>query len=896
MQTELGAVVWPTAIAITVSIALTIALALRLRKNANRIDRAESVQYLFIATVKASTPQVTYLDFPAPEPPASDHDVVRYEPTILRTFGRTATKLRFSDKVQVQPIPDSPAPVPARQGRARGALQFTPIADAPKAHDDLLSHPTVSRRESTAGPTATVRRGPTPGPATTVRRDPTPGAPAVRRDPTPGPPAVRRDPTPGPPATRRDPTPGPPAVRRDPTPGPSNVTRDTTSGVAAVRRGPTPGLGPFRHTSSSPPPSDNELSDHSQVNARNSTPSYSVAADAIRRLVRNKRFSGKIGEGPDAIKVMMYWWESVSPERIQAPPDLSERQELRLGDLFLHRHDTGIQIWIWTEAHEMLPSESLQSPVGAVPPVQAPAVGAQVPTHAQADAAHEQLNIAHEQLNVAHEQLNVAHEQLNVAHEELGAAHEELGAAHEELGEALNTAREELGATHDALDAAQEELSTVVRTQNSNMLRLSRHWEQEVTTALQGLEDMESVADALQRGVLELKRKQDIHMTRQKQLEEDNATLRASMEDFFDVVKVSNASLRKQHQVTEDLREHCLTRHDVVRDSVGKAERDIVALHGQLQNNRQAVTDLLEQLESTQQVSHSWDTRLTEVEHAVAALWDLLKDVRETLHVLSTCRETLELFSTPGCLSPRPSLEDEVRLSATGSQEPTDVGHATSRATVDEDGWWNFKASSPEPSPSRRVPSVGSKLGLDINLSSPNETPLHMTSNTTDSSSEPVASLSDIESDTGLGFFAANDRDTTRKLQLAIPTSLLSPGEAEVGSPRRLTAPNVPISAPPTESFKNTLEDVRDSEMVVEPHPPLPDPPKSDLKMRQILNIPHVCGAKLWVFLFCSTVCIIVCYHSWPFSNNANTYIDIEVAIDDHAAEYPVWEWALQRT
>ena len=68
--------------------------------------------------------------------------------------------------------------------------------------------------------------------------------------------------------------------------------------------------------------------------------------------MRNKRVSGKIGEGPDAVKVMMYWWESVSPERIQTPPDLSERQELRMGDLFLHRHDNGIQIWIWTEGRD----------------------------------------------------------------------------------------------------------------------------------------------------------------------------------------------------------------------------------------------------------------------------------------------------------------------------------------------------------------------------------------------------------------------------------------------------------------------------------------------------------------------------------------------------------------
>lgn len=93
MHAELGAVLWPTVIGIIVSIALAILLAVR--KNANGIGRADSVQYTFIATVKAKTPRVTYLDFPAPSPPNHDDEVVRYEPTILRTFGRTVTKLRF---------------------------------------------------------------------------------------------------------------------------------------------------------------------------------------------------------------------------------------------------------------------------------------------------------------------------------------------------------------------------------------------------------------------------------------------------------------------------------------------------------------------------------------------------------------------------------------------------------------------------------------------------------------------------------------------------------------------------------------------------------------------------------------------------------------------------------
>ena len=89
-------------------------------------------------------------------------------------------------------------------------------------------------------------------------------------------------------------------------------------------------------------------------------------SQAVTRLVRNKRFSGKVGEGPDAIKVMMYWWESVAAERIQAPPDLSERQELRVGDLFLHRHDDGIQIWIWAEGRDGESRRWKKIPVGYV--------------------------------------------------------------------------------------------------------------------------------------------------------------------------------------------------------------------------------------------------------------------------------------------------------------------------------------------------------------------------------------------------------------------------------------------------------------------------------------------------------------------------------------------------
>ena len=162
----------------------------------------------------------------------------------------------------------------------------------------------------------------------------------------------------------------------------------------------------------------------------------------------------------------------------------------------------------------------------------------------------------------------------------------------------------------------------------------------------------------------------DLHATRQKRLEEDSATFRTYIEDAFDVIKSSNgetrckyvrvrtytrvtdavraAFIRQEHRAVEDLQEQCAVRHDVLRSSVRKAEQDMAALRGQLRGNRQTVNDLLERLQLTQEVTHSSDTRLTEVERAVTALWDLVEDIRETLHVLSTRRETLALFPTPG--------------------------------------------------------------------------------------------------------------------------------------------------------------------------------------------------------------------------------------------------------
>ena len=92
----------------------------------------------------------------------------------------------------------------------------------------------------------------------------------------------------------------------------------------------------------------------------------------------------------------------------------------------------------------------------------------------------------------------------------------------------------------------------------------------------------------------------------------------------------------------KDFQEHCSVRDDAIENSVKKAERDIAVLHGQLQSNRQVVHDLLEQLDSTQEVAYSSDAHLTEVEKVIDALWDLLKDVRETLHALSMRRERLD--------------------------------------------------------------------------------------------------------------------------------------------------------------------------------------------------------------------------------------------------------------
>ncbi|PIL33819.1 hypothetical protein GSI_04444 [Ganoderma sinense ZZ0214-1] len=391
MYAEVGVVVWSTVVGVAVLIVLAIVLVAR--KKAHRRIRANSVQYVFTARVKTSAPGVTYLDFPAPPPPNHRHEDPGHGPTILRTFGRTSTKLRFSNKVEVNSIPDDTSPSALRQRRngRPSTLQITPIANGPRTPETSLpgssvpSHSPlpflgVSRASASPSPLrrdSTPRPGPNPS-----HRELTAHSVGPRRNPTPGPSTSYRDPTPGPSNSDRDPTPGPSNARLDPTPGPIPSRRELTARSVSLHRDPTPGpSNPLRNPTPVPGTTlrenaeTNRLPSSSDVTAGPSDPralagarasSVCSSIDITPRLMRHKRYSGKVGDGPDAVKVMMCWWETTSLERVQEPPNLSHREELRLGDLFLHRHDNGIQIWIWTQGREEQSRQWKKIPEGYV--------------------------------------------------------------------------------------------------------------------------------------------------------------------------------------------------------------------------------------------------------------------------------------------------------------------------------------------------------------------------------------------------------------------------------------------------------------------------------------------------------------------------------------------------
>nr|VWP01903.1 AMP-binding enzyme [Ganoderma boninense] len=100
-------------------------------------------------------------------------------------------------------------------------------------------------------------------------------------------------------------------------------------------------------------------------------------------------------------------------------------------------------------------------------------------------------------------------------------------------------------------------------------------------------------------------------------------------------------------------------------------------------------------------MAFSSETRLIEVDQVVHALWDLLKEVRESLHVLSTGKETVApiVALPPNSVSP-PSLEEEVQkaLSVPGEDVDYPPPLANPAATIDADGWWNFGPNSTAPS------------------------------------------------------------------------------------------------------------------------------------------------------------------------------------------------------
>lgn len=259
MRAEAGVVVWSTVVGIAISIVLATVLVVR-KKPYQRI-RADSVQYVFTATVKTSAPRVTYLDFPAPPPPNHDREDAGHGPTVLRTFGRTLTKLRFryvlkpspfmlpltsypSDKVDVNPNPGDAASSAPRQ-RPHGhpsTLQITPITNAPCTPDALLPcSPVPPRSPLPCLGVSTERAAARPD---TSHREPTTGTSISHPESTPGsnPPhhesahcvvTVRRDPTPGPSNSCRDPTPGPGITPR------ANASADRPSSLPDTDGGPS---------------------------------------------------------------------------------------------------------------------------------------------------------------------------------------------------------------------------------------------------------------------------------------------------------------------------------------------------------------------------------------------------------------------------------------------------------------------------------------------------------------------------------------------------------------------------------------------------------------------------------------------------------------------------------
>lgn len=52
-------------------------------------------------------------------------------------------------------------------------------------------------------------------------------------------------------------------------------------------------------------------------------------------------------EGPDGEVFYVWFWQTSSTKAIRQPPNLSDRPELAENDIFMHRHDGRLQMWVW---------------------------------------------------------------------------------------------------------------------------------------------------------------------------------------------------------------------------------------------------------------------------------------------------------------------------------------------------------------------------------------------------------------------------------------------------------------------------------------------------------------------------------------------------------------------
>ena len=115
-------------IAVLVSFAalLFILIFFRLRAPRRpRIRRDDSLEILSTASIRARTPQVTHLDFPAPAPP---FELKTGKPLVLRTFSEIVNPVRIKPEYDVHVVVLLSASDIQAQTRRRCACTTAPIS------------------------------------------------------------------------------------------------------------------------------------------------------------------------------------------------------------------------------------------------------------------------------------------------------------------------------------------------------------------------------------------------------------------------------------------------------------------------------------------------------------------------------------------------------------------------------------------------------------------------------------------------------------------------------------------------------------------------------------------------------------------------------------------------